>query len=132
MYLKRKLDELLAFLDKTKGISTNARMTVEEYVHKWGEDLRAELGLSFHVGGVIGISFDADLQLKYMPQVITVRNGLYTSYDGKIKVEVIDQEPLTGMVHMEMTTHDAPEGRLEVMSANLFIFFFVSNDVIAE
>jgi hypothetical protein len=132
MYLKRKLEELQAFVDKTVGVSQTARLTIEEYLTKWGADLRTELGLSFQAGATIGISCDPSIQLSQLPPAVTVRNGLYTSFDGKMKVEVIGQDPMTGMVQLEMRTHDVPDGCLAAISADLFIFFFCPNDVVQE
>lgn len=132
MYLKRKMEELAAFIDKTAGISTTARLTVEDYLTKWGEDLRSELGLSFQAGATIGISFDPSIQLTQLPQAVLIRNGMYISFDGRVKVEVIGQDPLTGMVQMEMSTHEHPEGRLEAMSSNLFVFLFVLSALVDE
>jgi hypothetical protein len=132
MYLRRKLEELQAFIEMTSGISQSARLTLGEYFIKWGEDLRIELGLSFQAGGSIGVSFDPSIALIQLPKTVEVRNGLYISKDGKIKVEVIGQDPLTGMVQMEMSSTDAPEGRLEAMSSELFILFFKLAELIHE
>lgn len=124
MYLQRKLDELKAFLEHTVGIAEPARQVLETYIKKWGDDLRTELGLAFKPGATLGISFDPSMALTKLPDGMAVKEGLYISNDGTLKLEVTGQDPVSGIVQLEVSCEDSVEQKLEAMSAHLFVRLF--------
>ena len=126
MYLQRKLEELKAFLEHTTGIAEPARQVLEAYISKWGDDLRTELGLAFKPGASLGISFDPiyKFALIKLPDGLEVKEGLYISNDGKLKLEVTGQDPISGIVQLEVSCEDVVEQKLEAMSAHLFVRLF--------
>jgi hypothetical protein len=86
-----------------------------------GKKIREEIEAELAKGGTaLSISFMPDLVLTKLPEVEAVPAGLYASQSAWMIVEVVGQDPETGMVTMEVPNEDTDDKRVESISAALF------------
>ena len=120
MYLRRKVQELKAIIAKVISSENDDTVILGNYIEKWEIELRSELGLPIQLGATIGLSCDDTVALTKLPVGIQVREGIYTSHDGRVLVEVMSQDALTGLVQIEFTYPGETEAQLDMMGSKLF------------
>ncbi len=102
----------------------NALTSLQEFVNKTMDDLRVSLKQQQPGNSTIGLSFEPDMVLNYVPSVEIIKPGLYDSSDGKVHVEVLRQDPETGLVHLEIYDEEDPYKRFDFASTGMFLRLF--------
>lgn len=102
---------------------------LHNYIDKWAEQIRKEMGMSEKPNGSIGVSFMPEsFTLPSVPVFSEVKKGFYATKDRVIQVEVVEQR-LDGLVVFNNLTSTDESPELSVMSTDMFVRWFEPFDV---
>jgi hypothetical protein len=118
-----KINELKAFIYKQFTMDNSAKFELCEFVDKWEQDTRVELGLPLRAGVTIGISFDSEVEFKTVPSFGIIEPGFYENKKLGLRIEMLVQNEQDGSVIFNAYCGD-DVGHVEAMSYGLFIKLF--------
>lgn len=110
--IEETFDNIANFLDKAKA------------------ELRINLGQSQSGNSTIGLSFVPEMVLNYVPSTEVVKKGMYDSCCGRVHVEVLLQNPETGLIHLEVYDEPDPTKRFTFISTDMFVRLFKRSKLI--
>lgn len=106
----------------------NAKDQLVSFTNKLFEELRESLRQEQPGNSTIGISFEPDTVLNYVPSHEIVKTGIYVSNDETMHVEVLLQNPESGLIHLEVYDELDPSKRFDFTSTGMFLRLFKPTD----
>lgn len=93
---------------------------INAFIEKKKEELRNSLRQAQPGNSTIGISCDDQAVLDYVPTHGIVEMGTYISNDAKVYVEMLRQDPATGLIHLEVLNETEESKRFDYISTGMF------------
>lgn len=108
----------------------DAKKSVLSFVARVFDELGSNLKAAQPGSLGVGLSFDPNIVVGYVPLHEVVRRGLYDCCDGRTHVEVLHQDVETGLIHLEIYDEEDPSKRFDFISTGMFLRLFKPKPVI--